>query len=97
MMCSMADTQKNESFHSLKAKLAPKHIKWGTSWKLRMCLALIRWNMSDEAHTWIDEKLGIQYSDICSEMLSQLDKILKKKRLGSHTNEYRYKRNIQRI
>lgn len=62
-----------------------------------MCLAIIRWNMSDEAHTWVDEKLGIQYSDICSEMLSQLDKILKKKKLGSHTNEYRHQRNFQRI
>lgn len=39
--CLVTDTQANESFHSLKAKLAPKNIAWGTSWKLRICLAVL--------------------------------------------------------
>lgn len=38
--------KKNESFHSMKSRLAPKYIK-ETSWKLRMCLAVIRWNLGE--------------------------------------------------
>ena len=95
-MCSYADTQKNESFHSLKAKLAPKHIKWNTSWKLRMCLAIIRWNLGENARSYLDEKLGIQYSPLCSEMLSKLDRILQKRRIKSNSNQYRHHRNQQR-
>lgn len=77
-------------------KLAPKHIKWSTSWKLRMSLAIIRWNLGENARAWIDEKLGIVYSPMCTELLSKLDRILQKRREKSNSNEYRHKRNQQR-
>lgn len=95
--CSLADAQKNESFHSLKSKIAPKYISWKISRKLRMFLVVIRWNLDENHRKWLDEKLGISYSQICSNVLTKMDEILKKKRESTKSEEWNHQRNLKRI
>lgn len=94
-MCSMEDTQSNESFHSLKTRFASNHINWGISWKLRMCLAVVKWNLGECSRQWIDGKLGIKNSNICYNILSKMKSILMKRRIKSNSYEYQHHRNLQ--
>lgn len=94
--CSVADTQKNESFHSLKAKIAPKYINWRSSWRLRMSLAIIRWNLGEKHREWVDQKLGITYSKTCSDILRKIDCRLQKKRISTKSEDARHDRNKKR-
>lgn len=94
--CLISDTQSNESFHSLKSKLAPKNISWGTSWKLRMCLAVLQWNLGEELRAFLDEKFDLNLSPENSALLTKIELSLKRKRYVSKSLEERHKRNTHR-
>ncbi|KAK8886626.1 hypothetical protein M9Y10_042091 [Tritrichomonas musculus] len=94
--CLISDTQANKSFHSLKAKFAPKNIAWGTSWKLRMCLAVLQWNLGENLRAFLDEKFDLNLSPQCSEFLSRIESSLKRKRYVSKSLEAHKRRNYHR-
>lgn len=92
----ITDAQTNESFHSLKSRFTPKIVCWKSSWKLRICLAVLQWNLGDEFRPFLEQKLDFSISEENSELLSRIEKSLKKKQVESKTPEARRKRNAQR-
>lgn len=94
--CIICDTQSNESFHSLKAKFAPKNIAWGTSWRLRMCLTILRWNLGENFRQFLEEKLQLNISVENSCLLKKIESSLAKKRFISKAEEEKRLRNKHR-
>lgn len=94
--CIICDTQSNESFHSLKSKFAPKNIAWGTSWKLRMCLAILRWNLGENFRPFLEEKLQLNISIENSGLLKRIESSLAKKRYIAKSEEAKHLRNTHR-
>ena len=58
--CSKGSTNPNESFHSLKVRVAPKHVAYGRSYRARSALAVLMWN---EPLQWYN--IVCDYCDIC--------------------------------
>ena len=53
LMDPICHTNYNESFHSLRCLLTPKHVDWGYSWVIRSCITIIRYNHKDNWRTII--------------------------------------------
>lgn len=53
------NTQTNEAFHSIKAKLADKQIQWNASFPVRMAIAILKWNYPTKYLSMISKELGI--------------------------------------
>lgn len=82
------NTQCNESFHSLKAIMAPKQKSWKCSFKARVELGILRWNEGDAYYLELCEHLGIPLDLWQENEIKNNAFIQEKRRIIQRTDEY---------
>lgn len=87
--CFHGDTQSNESFHSLKARMAPKNTAWGFSWDIRMNMCVLKWNEENWYELLEDDLHLPSIKDSCKKILDSYDEERKKAKAHSSTPDYK--------
>ena len=79
--CSLCDTQAIESFNSAcKAKLAPKHLHFQKSFKIRNHIAIIKWNRPRDWYDLIEDALKLTALSYSCHKILHADSIIREKK-----------------
>ncbi len=95
--CGCFDTQQNESFNAIKAKMCPKHLHFQRSFKIRCHLAILKWNLGQNWYLEIARELNIIINEEeCKHTLIMDEQQRAEMRLKSKDPEEQKRRNMKR-